>query len=78
MPSTLFELQMRSPPSREISSSLTRPSTPKPSTDGSVLPAGAVAYPRTQEDVSTLIKWAGEEKVEFAVCRGGHSSGGSE
>lgn len=33
----------------------------------SVRPAGVVAFPRTDEDVSILIKWAVKEKVELVV-----------
>ena len=38
-----------------------------------VRPAGLVAYPKTPEDVSHVIKFATENKYDLAVRGGGHS-----
>ena len=46
-------------------------------TASAVRPAGLVAYPKTQEDVSHLIKFATAHKYDLAVHGGGHSPSGA-
>ncbi|GAD96931.1 FAD binding domain protein [Paecilomyces variotii No. 5] len=45
--------------------------------DGAVKRAGAVAYPTTVDDVSTLVKFAAQHNLDLAVKGGGHSTGGT-
>jgi len=42
-----------------------------------VRPAGLVAYPKTPEDVSHVIKFVTEHKYDLAVRGGGHSPSGA-
>lgn len=42
-----------------------------------VRPAGLVAYPKTPEDVSHLIKFSTEHKYDLAVRGGGHNQSGA-
>lgn len=39
--------------------------------------AAAVVYPKTTEDISETIKWAVANKIQLAVCGGGHSTSGA-
>ena len=45
--------------------------------NAAVRPAGLVAYPKTPEDVSHIIKFVTEHKYDLAVRGGGHSTSGA-
>ena len=42
-----------------------------------IRPAGLVAYPKTPEDVSHIVKFVTEHKYDLAVRGGGHSPAGA-
>ena len=42
-----------------------------------IRPAGLVAYPKTPEDISHIIRFVTEHKYDLAVRGGGHSSSGA-
>ena len=41
--------------------------------DNVVQPAQYIVYPKTPEDVSAAVKFANANKLEIAICGGGHS-----
>lgn len=45
--------------------------------NAAVRPAGLVAYPKTPEDVSHIIKFVTEHEYDLAVRGGGHSTSGA-